>query len=113
MNCLTCASHRLSNAAVAFCVLCGAGICLDHMETHEVTTYSLHPGGMVPLRRPDPQPLRVHLCVHCTALMYPGGTKQGPPQDGHRASLLDRLAARGRQAEQLRGLLLPAPEPAG
>lgn len=110
MNCLLCASHHHANAAIALCVLCGAGVCLDHMESYPVTTYSLYPGGMVPLRRPDPHPLRVHLCAQCSNLMYHGDKE--PPQNGHRARLLDRLADRVRQLEYLRGARVPAPDPA-
>ncbi len=109
MNCLMCASHRHANAAVALCVLCGEGVCLNHMESYAVTTYLLHPGGMVALRRPDQDPLHVHLCAQCSKLI--NRSDKEPPQNGHRVPLRDRMADRARQLEYLRGALVPTPDP--
>jgi hypothetical protein len=111
MRCLTCGqpSHDARDA-VAICVLCGAGVCLDHVRSYDVTTYSLQPGGMVPMRRPDPQPLRVYLCPRCADLMHDVDSDR-PAAHGHYAEVLDGLADRARVLQQLRGSARPIPAP--
>ncbi|GIV98232.1 MAG: hypothetical protein KatS3mg057_2889 [Herpetosiphonaceae bacterium] len=107
MDCLKCAEQSVTRSAVAICMLCSSGTCLQHRTQYDITIYSHQPGGIVPLRIPEPNPLRVSLCAACTDLMNPQQDDQ--PRGGLRATLLSRMAGYGRQVEEVRtsGRLAP------
>jgi len=57
MNCFECAKVNDSVAAVAFCLHCGVGLCLDHLvEAHEFTVAGTN--YACPHEIPHAKPLR-------------------------------------------------------
>jgi hypothetical protein len=99
MQCLECTHHHTADPAVALCAVCQASMCAAHATPYHITTYSLQPGGMVPVRRPNPEPVRVYLCPQCAVLMRRPST--GTSSDrGRHAGVVEKLNTYGRRVEE-------------
>jgi len=111
MRCLICADERYHIAhdavreAVAVCVLCGAGVCMEHIRRHAVTAGSLPPSEMTYQRHSDTRTLHVCLCIYCAQCLH--GASRG---DGAHPSLVELLADRIRRLGHPRGIEWPVLE---
>jgi hypothetical protein len=101
MRCLICADARFHIAhdavreAVAVCMLCGAGVCMEHIRRHAVADGSLQPSEMAYQRHSDTRTPQVCLCTCCARYLHDASRGDG----AHRSFvelLADRITRMGR-----------------
>lgn len=67
MNCYDC--HPRQTPAVAMCMACGKGICMDHLVRHERDVVAKVSGGMTTVDRPTGRKVPRMLCGECAGGM--------------------------------------------
>jgi hypothetical protein len=84
MHCLDCATNGLERVAVAICVTCGAGICIDHTRLGPLTLTRPGQGGMTYIRKPVDLPARQVRCEICNDAHAEAGRPVVPERSARR-----------------------------
>jgi hypothetical protein len=70
MNCYVCKKTGKDEAAVAVCIVCGMGLCLDHTVREALPVYANVNAGMAASRQKLPETLPRILCAECHRALH-------------------------------------------
>jgi hypothetical protein len=70
MNCCICKQQGQDEPAVAICIVCGMGLCLDHLIREELPVYESVNAGMAATKHKLPATLPRMLCPPCQAALH-------------------------------------------
>jgi hypothetical protein len=73
MNCYVCKLQGKDEPAVAICIVCGMGLCLDHVVREELPVYESVNAGMAASRHKLPATLPRILCSECYQALHQTG----------------------------------------
>jgi hypothetical protein len=70
MICYICNEPDRQSPAVAICIVCGMGLCREHVVREEVPVYETVSAGMTPSRHKLPETLPRILCPPCHKALH-------------------------------------------
>ena len=70
MNCYVCNKLGKQEPAVAICIVCGMGLCMDHVVREELPVYESVNAGMAASKHKLPATLPRILCPECYKALH-------------------------------------------